>query len=1021
MSQLARRKLALGKPALYSACAVLAIALATRLAWITVPINSDEMLWIQRGTKFLLAILNGEPEATFLRHHPGVTNMWVIGGGMALRFSLRAFLPADDLARQGADLNSYLEALQATGVDVPLGAYTSARVVSAVVTSLCLVGFYLLSRRVLGDPIAFIATVILLLEPFFVAYQRSLTTDANQTNFMWLSLLSLFVYLPAGIDRSFGPVKRRRVWLVLSGVFFGLSLLSKLSVLLSLPAFGLYVLWWTRRQGGAKGWSRLVGNGIIWGLAALAVAFLLWPVLRANLPGTLLQFQEGLDHELEGHYQFFLGRPTFAPGAGYYLLVLLFRSSPLLLIGTGLGVTSLIVPALRRHMQGTAYLWAVLGNIIFMLAAMSVPPTKMDRYIVPLLPGMALLSAAGLVAVISRWFAKRKRENVGVQAQARSPGGGDLHGYAWVVFGVVVLQGLVLAPHFPYFLTYFNPLVGGPAVAQKVLMVGNAEGLDRAAAWLNKRPGAESAHISSWYAGSFAPYALGRPIEMDYDALPDGSWPVVNADYVVLYVNQYQRRLPGKVIDYFGPQKPVYAVRMYGVDYARVYLGPAVSPDAPALAGTDRIVNPTRLDFEEHTQLLGYELETPQVSAGEEVIAALYWRAGRPFPASDFTIYLGLVDGSGNSYGHSDSPPVGGLLPVDKWKPGQAIRDVQRVRVLPGTPPGEYNLEISLFSQEAGRALEVQDSGSPKGNRVTLGKVSIMRPKGAVSEKDGLAIANRLEPAVELAPGGTQLLGYEWREPSERTANAGEPVPIVLLWKAGEHTTDLKDASVFLRLHGTGQTWQRDIGHSVGGAYPPDRWSAGELVRDVWTALLPADVPEGRYQLDLVAVAGDVETPLVNLGTVAVRSRPRDLSGPTPAFPEVAALGEFAQLIGYDMPGTVPCDGALCLPSGEPFELVLNWKVLGEAERNYVRFVHLLDENGRIVAQRDEPPGGTGLPTTGWMAGEYIADPTSPATGELPRGRYRIAVGLYDPATGQRLSAPDGQDRIILSQSVEIR
>jgi len=39
---------------------------------------------------------------------------------------------------------------------------------------------------------------------------------------------------------------------------------------------------------------------------------------------------------------------------------------------------------------------------------------------------------------------------------------------------------------------------------------------------------------------------------------------------------------------------------------------------------------------------------------------------------------------------------------------------------------------------------------------------------------------------------------------------------------------------------------------------------------------------------------------------------------------------------------------------------------------------------------------------------------------DLPAGRYRLAVGLYDPVTAQRLTLPTGEDRVLLSQPVEI-
>jgi hypothetical protein len=40
---------------------------------------------------------------------------------------------------------------------------------------------------------------------------------------------------------------------------------------------------------------------------------------------------------------------------------------------------------------------------------------------------------------------------------------------------------------------------------------------------------------------------------------------------------------------------------------------------------------------------------------------------------------------------------------------------------------------------------------------------------------------------------------------------------------------------------------------------------------------------------------------------------------------------------------------------------------------------------------------------------------------DAPAGSYRLAVGLYDPVTGERLKMPDGTDQVVLETSVEIK
>ena len=96
--------------------------------------------------------------------------------------------------------------------------------------------------------------------------------------------------------------------------------------------------------------------------------------------------------------------------------------------------------------------------------------------------------------------------------------------------------------------------------------------------------------------------------------------------------------------------------------------------------------------------------------------------------------------------------------------------------------------------------------------------------------------------------------------------------------------------------------------------------------------------------------------------------------------------------------------------------MTLHWLVLETPDRNYHTFVHLLDASGRIVAQHDGPPGGSPVPTLGWVPGEYLTDshllqlPT-----DRPDGEYRLGVGFYDPLTEQRLG-----ERVILDKPVPV-
>jgi hypothetical protein len=105
--------------------------------------------------------------------------------------------------------------------------------------------------------------------------------------------------------------------------------------------------------------------------------------------------------------------------------------------------------------------------------------------------------------------------------------------------------------------------------------------------------------------------------------------------------------------------------------------------------------------------------------------------------------------------------------------------------------------------------------------------------------------------------------------------------------------------------------------------------------------------------------------------------------------------------------------------------MTLYWQALAKPDFDYSAFVHLIDGQGRIVAQEDQGPGAAaGYPPTSWLIGDIVADQhVLDLPSQLPPGSYRLRVGVYNWATGQQLpvAAADGKNLgtyVILDQEV---
>ena len=103
----------------------------------------------------------------------------------------------------------------------------------------------------------------------------------------------------------------------------------------------------------------------------------------------------------------------------------------------------------------------------------------------------------------------------------------------------------------------------------------------------------------------------------------------------------------------------------------------------------------------------------------------------------------------------------------------------------------------------------------------------------------------------------------------------------------------------------------------------------------------------------------------------------------------------------------------------------LFWKTEDGIEGDYTVFLHIVDADGNLVGQWDQPPGGLDAPTSTWTPQTiYFDDYRVPAeAGGTPP--YRLRVGLYDPKSGERLSVvdssvPNGGDYLELKTYADI-
>jgi len=254
----------------------------------------------------------------------------------------------------------------------------------------------------------------------------------------------------------------------------------------------------------------------------------------------------------------------------------------------------------------------------------------------------------------------------------------------------------------------------------------------------------------------------------------------------------------------------------------------------------------------------------------------------------------------------------------------------------------------------------------------------------------------------------TQVLGFDVRpEPPQ----PGKPLRVLVYYRTLARMYPMYSA--WLRLQDASGKLIGDYAGFPGSYYfPTYRWQAGEVYRSAWTIHLPDDAPAGLYHLDLYWYVYDLDTRTsdytrefhVMLGTIRVG----EFGVAHIEHPHNARLANAITFLGWN--------GAREIARGQTLPLDLIWRADGAVDEAYTVFVHLIDAQGRVVADADSPPFSGLFPTNRWQVGEVLRDRHRlKIPRDLAPGEYRIEIGMYISATNARVLLDDGADRIVLT------
>ncbi len=522
------------------------IAAIPRLLSLDAHWASDETRWLQRSPAFMSAVKKGEFSETLIAYHPGVTTMWIAG--------LRTFFTVPRL-----DLLNLARARWFIGI-----------IVAAGISLACL-----LLYQLFGKWIALASFVCLAFSPFFLAQTRRVHTDALATIFILLTVLLFLIYC-----RN----QQQHRMLVVSGVAFGLALLSKSYALILLPWIPLCLFLFRSNKKHNGRFFMYLSEMLCFLNCTVLTVLILWPIFWApnfgiialGLLGITVALLKGsfnerssigiiiaacigiglvcvsviqsvwnvfdrvnwaitTPHEVE---HFFLGKVVNDPGWLFYPFVLTIKSTPLMLPLAMVGC--ILLWKRRRHSEESSLQFqtalSLIAFVVLFTFCLSVTSKKFPRYLLSTFLMLEILAAIGFVEIL-KWTSIGLRSRLG----RKETGHYNIPVAVFACAGFFFLQILpVLALH-PYYGTYYNLCWKVTDITNIITVGSDASGVDLAAKYLNKKDSAGQMRIqASYIASEFLYYYFDGTIHYISPKQTVDSYPNLPIMYEVIYLRDSQ-------------------------------------------------------------------------------------------------------------------------------------------------------------------------------------------------------------------------------------------------------------------------------------------------------------------------------------------------------------------------------------------------------------------------------------------------------------------------------------------------
>ena len=515
-------------------------------------INNDAFLWKERGYNFGQALINLDFANTAVTYHPGVTFLY------NLFIANKVFSLLNKIYYHGS-LNTY---------ELFLVNHQIQKIVLVFTTSILLALIYFFLKRITGKRVALLSVLLLIFEPFFIGLGRVVHTDALLSLFMFLAIITYYLslsiesvnyekdnWVKKGLYRkliTIFPNKIRKFlylyrYIFVTSLFTGFALLTKSSALYLFGLYGLLLLHFlfvkSRKQSRIYYIKRYLMVVLLSAITFIIFWPAMWVIPMATLKYYLFKGVKGVALE-EGHKQIWFGKETLNPGFWYYPVVIVARYTPFLVVTFLISIIYFVKNFKKENKNLRLFLSYILIFIFSYLAMLIIVSKKLDRYLLPVMFGMVIMSSYFLISILRN---KLKLLLLGTMF-------------------LIVYRLLIFYGYHPNYLAYYSPLVGGLERGMYVVEPQWLMGYDEVAEYFNKKVknnDDESVKVAIADYDYLKPFAKFKVLNIKHEVERD------NADYFVLPV--YRKKNNQFYYDNYELEKQDEYISVAGVRIYKIY------------------------------------------------------------------------------------------------------------------------------------------------------------------------------------------------------------------------------------------------------------------------------------------------------------------------------------------------------------------------------------------------------------------------------------------------------------------